>query len=68
MDEILVSSHWHNVGVDLFHFSGETGVRTLDEEGMRDDSHYKFSCSNDFPETGTAKDQKRNGSLPKSMN
>lgn len=43
--------------IDLFHFSGETGVRTFDEEGMRADSHYKFSCSNDFPETSTARDK-----------
>lgn len=54
--------------MDLFHFSGETGVRTLDEVGMRADWHNKFSSSNDFPETGTAKDQRCNASLPKSMN
>lgn len=56
------------MGIGLSHFSGETGIRTLDEVGMRAEWCDIFSCSNDFPETGTAEDQKCNASLPKSMN
>lgn len=41
-------------------------LTTQYEVGMRADWHYKFSCSKDFPETGTAKDQKCNEILPKS--
>jgi len=39
-----------------------------EEVGRRVDQHNKFSCSYDFAETGTAKDQRCNASLPKSMN